>query len=348
MYDFASTENEDDALDLSSLLPDSVDQAQLDQYVRVTDQAVYVNDSGDGQFDSDDITATFGAAADLDDSVRLVVGETEIETEKSYLAETTNNRLILNEANQYEFHDRDFEFASFDNSVEFNAVYIKSLPATGTLAYQGEAVTVDQRISSELIDQLVYTADETDGNTDASFAFTVSDGTAESQQASFSLDLRESGASETEGTENAEVIQGAEGADSISAGAGNDTIYGGGGDDILVGEGGRDTYVWRYDDIGSSIDTAEDVVEGFQTGADGDVLDLADLLQEETGAVDELLTLNFQNGDTIIDVNLSAVDGVRQSITLRDVDLSGYGGASSDIEILNNLINDGNLNIDSP
>ena len=352
-YDFTASEDENDVLDLSSLVTESVNEDQLDQYIRVTDQAVYVDQSGAGNFNQDSIAANFGGASSLGDTVRLRMGGNDFDLNKSSLLETSDNRLVVNESDQYTFSESDFSFSSFDDSANFVAVYIKSLPSSGVLEFMGSEVTVDQRISSALLGELTYTAPETEADAVADFTFTVSNGTVESSVATFNLDIRESGAAETTGSSEAEVIQGTEGADTINGQEGNDTLLGDSGNDILIGGAGNDTliggegsdtYVWNAADVETVEAPSEDVIVGFEAGQGGDVLDLSDIIQDETESLDGVLNFNFADGDTTIDINSDGA-GTTQSITLRDVDLSG-GGSISDADILNNLLNDGNLNVD--
>ena len=354
LYDFTASESETDVLDLSALISGDVAQDQLDQYVRVTDQAVYVDRDGSGNFNAGSIAASFGSASNLGDSVRLRMGDNDIDVVKSNLLETSDNRLIVNESNQYSFSESDFAFASFDSSANFRAVFIKTLPVSGSLQLAGEDVAVDQRISVALLDQLTYTAPETEANATADFTFTVSDGRVESSIATFNLDIRDSAAENIQGTAEAEVIQGLESDDTIDDQAGNDTVYGGSGNDILVGGSGNDmlvggegsdTYIWNASDLGTSEAPAEDVIVGFETGQGGDVLDFADLLQDETESLESVLNFNFQDGDTTIDINPGG-GATTQSITLRDVDLT-VGGSLSGADIINNLLDNGNLNVDS-
>ncbi|MGY0217397.1 tandem-95 repeat protein [Endozoicomonadaceae bacterium StTr2] len=126
----------------------------------------------------------------------------------------------------------------------------------------------------------------------------------------------------------------------------SDQITGGAGDDILSGGNDSDTFIWNSGDLGTAEAPAEDTITDFQAGQGGDTLDLSDVLVDDTEPLEDYLSLNFENGNTTIEVKPDANGGVTQKIKLEGVDLSGYGGGTNDAEILNNLLSDGNLQID--
>ncbi|MET4707174.1 VCBS domain-containing protein [Endozoicomonas lisbonensis] len=147
------------------------------------------------------------------------------------------------------------------------------------------------------------------------------------------------------GTDGAEMIKGSGGSDVIEGKGGADLIFGGAGDDILTGGDGSDHFIWHLNDVGTAADPAEDTITDFHTGEGGDVLDLSDVLvDEENHQLDEYLHFNFENGDTTVEISSQANGDVTQKVTLKGVDLSSTGG--SDAEIINNLLDDGNLQID--
>ncbi|WP_257293046.1 cadherin domain-containing protein, partial [Endozoicomonas sp. ONNA1] len=148
------------------------------------------------------------------------------------------------------------------------------------------------------------------------------------------------------GEGGADTLLGDAGDDLIFGGTGEDTITGGAGDDILTGGDDSDTFVWLSSDLGSVATPAEDVIKDFNTGSGGDIIDLSDVLDDDSTPLDQYLSLNFDNGDTTIEVMPDADGDVTQKIKLEGVDLSSYGGGSTDSEILSNLISDGNLQID--
>ncbi|WP_458526220.1 Ig-like domain-containing protein, partial [Onishia taeanensis] len=148
-------------------------------------------------------------------------------------------------------------------------------------------------------------------------------------------------------------IQGSESADVLNASAGDDTLTGGKGDDILYGQEGADVFAWQLGDEGSVDDPAEDVVKDFSL-AEGDSLDLAELLAgEQAGSIDDYLHAErgADGEDTILHVSTdggfagdyAANAGQEdQTITLEGVSM----GDQSSEQFINNLINNGNLNID--
>ena len=126
----------------------------------------------------------------------------------------------------------------------------------------------------------------------------------------------------------------------------SDQITGGAGDDILTGGNDSDTFIWHAEDAGTAGTPAIDTITDFHVGQGGDVLDLSDILvDEENHQLDEYLHFNFSGGDTTVEISSQANGDVTQKVTLQGVDLSGLG--ASDSEIINNLLSDGNLQIDS-
>ncbi|WP_198387105.1 retention module-containing protein [Shewanella marisflavi] len=151
-----------------------------------------------------------------------------------------------------------------------------------------------------------------------------------------------------------DLIYGGNGNDVILGGLGNDIIDGGLGADILIGGAGSDsidagidsdidTLVW---DLGSD-DNSLDTVLNFDVNLDK--LDLsAILIDEELGtyALDQYLSFNFSGGNTEISVD-SDHDGVTDlTIVLNNVDLTN-SNTLSDVQIINNLLGNDNLIIDT-
>ncbi len=142
-----------------------------------------------------------------------------------------------------------------------------------------------------------------------------------------------------------------EGADDLQGGAGNDLLIGGSGDDSLVGGAGIDIFALEAGDEGSFGTPAVDTISDFTVGAGGDVLDLSDMLQnEDLSSLDGYLNFSFDGGtgDTTISIDTDGSSGsfeTSQEIVLSGVDLTA-GGTLTDQQILDSLINNGNLIID--
>ena len=181
------------------------------------------------------------------------------------------------------------------------------------------------------------------------FSYEVSDGTHITTSA-LEIDMLKTGvdgsdnADDTlDGTLFSEIIHGFGGNDTLNGGGGDDLLVGGAGDDILTGGSGEDVFEFNFDDIGTAAQPAEDLITDFQTGPGGDVIDISDLLSPDD-SLDNYLSVSLEGSDTVLEVKSDAGD-VTQKITLEGVDLSGYGGGTSDMDIINNLIDDGNLQV---
>lgn len=125
----------------------------------------------------------------------------------------------------------------------------------------------------------------------------------------------------------------------------SDQIIGGAGNDILTGGHDSDTFVWHASDVGTADSPSVDLLTDFHLGQGGDILDLSDVLvDEENHQLDEYLHFNFSDGNTTLEISTQANGDVTQKVTLQGVDLSPLGGTDS--EIINNLLNDGNLQVD--
>lgn len=114
--------------------------------------------------------------------------------------------------------------------------------------------------------------------------------------------------------------------------SGDDVLYGGYGDDTLTGGSGMDTFLFKALDF--SIDTITD----FETGLEGDNLNLTDLLvgyDAVTSAIADFVQLTDQGGDTVVAVN---ADGTGNDYVEIAVIQGGVGGAGAQ-----DLLDDGNL-----
>jgi large repetitive protein len=126
-------------------------------------------------------------------------------------------------------------------------------------------------------------------------------------------------------------------------------ISGGSGDDNMLGGLGADTFKWTLSETGP-LDTITDFDMAAPANG-GDVLDLQDLLQNESvgnlssylqfegnnagGTLIKISANGEFNGDATHDANIAY-----QTIDLRNVDLLSLGG---DQQIIDHLINNGKL-----
>ena len=159
-----------------------------------------------------------------------------------------------------------------------------------------------------------------------------------------------------------DVLRGGAGNDSLHGGAGNDHLEGGSGNDVLIGGAGNDTliggdgddiFVWKQGDAGGEglALAAKDVVADFGNGHD--VLDLADLLQNENADnLGKYLSFSKEGEDTVLRISStgafsddagSLISKVDQQITLQGVDL--LQGSSSE-ELVKQMLSDGRLKVD--
>ncbi len=159
-------------------------------------------------------------------------------------------------------------------------------------------------------------------------------------------DHRAGGHDTLNGGSGKDVIFGQEGNDTIDGGLGSDLISGGSGNDLLTGGDGSDLFVWFEGESGE--DTVTDF--NFANAADGgDILNLADLLEGETGTAANLenyLNISLSGDDTVIAIDANGDgSGTDQTIVLQDVDL--VTGAGSQQDIIQSLISNGNLVTDT-
>jgi len=100
-------------------------------------------------------------------------------------------------------------------------------------------------------------------------------------------------------------------------------------------------YIWQPDS-----NSSQSMISDFQTGAGGDTLRLADLLNDSAESTDLTDYLHFQtnDGDTTLEIRPNGMEGDSvHTITLAQVDLGILG--QSDQEIIQGLIHQGNLDI---
>jgi len=104
-----------------------------------------------------------------------------------------------------------------------------------------------------------------------------------------------------------DILFGQAGNDTLNGGLGNDILIGGKGNDTLIGGGGTDTFLWLKGDTNTTATTGTglgtDVIKDFST-AQGDKLDLRDLLQGETDAtLTNFLKATVVGANTTLDIS---------------------------------------------
>jgi len=132
------------------------------------------------------------------------------------------------------------------------------------------------------------------------------------------------------------------GDDVLIGGAGNDILYGEGGNDLLiVGEGldtmtggeGSDTFAF------DTLDQDADIIKDFETGENGDILNISDILENYdplSDAISDFVELTDNGGDTEIGINADG-DAGGNFETLAVIE----GGIGD--QTLSDLIANGNL-----
>ncbi|MBV4529579.1 type I secretion C-terminal target domain-containing protein, partial [Pseudomonas sp. SWRI100] len=135
-----------------------------------------------------------------------------------------------------------------------------------------------------------------------------------------------------------DTLDGGKGNDILLGGTGKDILIGGQGDDILIGGSGADTFVWKSGDVGN------DVIKDFKV-AEGDRIDLKDLLQFEKGStIDNYLKITTVDGTSTLQVSsegkLNATGGLANAdVTIK---LEGVNWSNTSI---NSLISGGDPTI---
>jgi len=150
----------------------------------------------------------------------------------------------------------------------------------------------------------------------------------------------------------ADRLAGGAGNDILAGGDGTDVLIGGQGNDFLIGGAGSDTFKWSLADQGTPATPASDQITDFNidsAGSGGDILDLRDLLVDEShigtdpGTLDDYLHFEYNGSDTIVHVSTSGgfaagyvSTAQDQVITLSGVDL--VTGFANDNAIITDLL----------
>ncbi|PKF51084.1 type I secretion C-terminal target domain-containing protein [Enterovibrio nigricans] len=159
------------------------------------------------------------------------------------------------------------------------------------------------------------------------------------------------------GTSANETIYGGGGDDTLDGGLGDDLIVGGAGDDTLTGGSGTDTFKFLQADVEGQAG----VTIGHITDFDllNDVLDLSDLLQDETDATmdDYLSVLDDGSGHAVISISSHGDGNIDQQIvfdnlsvsdmaTAYSIDTSGKSDSEVSHLVLESMMMQAYLNID--
>ncbi|MCB1802732.1 MAG: tandem-95 repeat protein, partial [Gammaproteobacteria bacterium] len=206
--------------------------------------------------------------------------------------------------------------------------------------FASRGVTFTVTFSDGSVETVQYGSDGASGSVATATAAIASDGVTISGLAGDDVLV---------GTDLDDTLDGGAGVDQLRGDAGNDILVGGSGNDILTGGAGADTFAWNAMDGGTAGFPSIDTITDFNL-ADGDALDLHDLLQDEelSGDLTAYLSFEVDGADTIVHVSSSGGfdNGYRanaedQTIVLQNVDLSALGG--NDALIIDALIAGNNL-----
>ncbi|RII80428.1 type I secretion C-terminal target domain-containing protein [Pseudomonas monteilii] len=122
-----------------------------------------------------------------------------------------------------------------------------------------------------------------------------------------------------DGGKGNDILIGGAGKDILLGGEGDDILIGGSGNDTLTGGSGADTFVWKAGDTGN------DVIKDFKV-AEGDRIDLKDLLQGEKGStIDNYLKLTTVEGTTTLQVSSEGKLNAEGGIANADVTIKLEG-----------------------
>ncbi|WP_067515938.1 type I secretion C-terminal target domain-containing protein [Endozoicomonas ascidiicola] len=109
----------------------------------------------------------------------------------------------------------------------------------------------------------------------------------------------------------------------------------------VTGGEGRD--VFFFDVSGMAGDPSDLTITDFNQEA-GDVLKVDDILTSSADSLSELFSFSTTGADTIMEIRQEAGGDVTKRVTFKDVDLTG--GGLPDADVINNLLDNGNLQAD--
>ncbi len=164
-----------------------------------------------------------------------------------------------------------------------------------------------------------------------------------------------------EGGAGNDILRGGEGNDTLLGGAGNDVLVGGTGVDTITGGEGIDVFRFERGDQQGLNGVPTDVMNDFNNASlaqQGDVLDLADMLQGEgavgksAGNLANYIHFELTAEGTLVHISSTggyaggfSASATDQRILLKDVDLTA--GFDSDVAIINDLLARNKLLVDA-
>ncbi|MCZ4279569.1 DUF5801 domain-containing protein [Kiloniella laminariae] len=245
--------------------------------------------------------------------------------------------------------DSDFKTGSYTNTTGTSVevyVRVEDNASIGRDTGRSDDYSVELKIDS--------TAIVSPSVTEGSFDYTAVDGHT-SDGATVSVEVQDS--STITGTAADEILIGGNGADTLIGNGGDDTLLGNGGDDILlggagddilVGGTGADRFVFKADTLGDT-----DTIKDFNT-ADGDVLDLGELLSGFSAGVDndatatalqDYLSIANDGAHTIITVDADGSGAGTDVTTIRLENIDLLGGGLDQHDAIKALLDSGNLDV---
>ena len=272
LYDFTSNNEQRDVLDLTDVLPDSVNAGNVHSYVKITEAGVYIDTAGKAHFNEDSELARFGNQSSIDNLIRIklgdgsgiefnrdeAVGEMQGESgadklragegsdilrgnagddilDGDGLAKTKSaDHLFGGEGNDDIRADKlDFTQGTVDGGTGFDRVTINE-DAGENVNFDLHASAVERAEGGASNDTL-----DASGFTDTSGGYNKDTGAYETTEAQ-RVDLY--------GHDGRDTLIGGVGRDYLDGGSHADTLSGGQGLDFLAGGGGSDTFVLADDD----------------------------------------------------------------------------------------------------
>ncbi len=302
----------------------SSDGLSRDDFVETADDIRYVNN----------VTLTMGATSAGDDATLIVridglTEEWQFRIESDDATDITwvaaeNGWVVEGMAQGDIFTIIAQEPFSKFSAAWFDGASVGDQPDTGNAGFLFAGLSYDIPGEGDIIDlNFDYTVTDADGDTsvgtialsidprvdvqmnDASSSYTVPDG----EEDNFTVYGDAQDNTITGNTTN-EVLYGADG---------DDTLIGLQGSDILTGGAGADTFVWQ---AGDETGAPADVVTDFNIQSEGDVLNLADLLDGATNDTLGNYLSAVDNGNGGVDVGVD-VDGDGSGYTDLTITLSG-------------------------